>query len=169
MLIDWLPSDILPSQGRLGLTHMPGSRAARDSDLAALQRLGVDALVCLQQPREFQQINPPETLAERETAVQAHQIQFVHDAITDFAPPTIEQAQRIVTKLKHLLDEGQTVVVHCFAGLGRAGTIAACVLVAYGHRASDAVKLVREYRKGAVQTQAQAAFVQQFAQALGAD
>ncbi|HHC73476.1 MAG TPA: hypothetical protein ENK78_00180 [Thiothrix sp.] len=169
MLIDWLPPTLLSAQGRLGLTHMPGSQAARDSDLAALYSLGVDALICLQQPREFQQINPPETLAEREAAVKAHQIQFVHEAITDFSPPTVEQAQRIVAQLKGLLDEGQTVVVHCFAGLGRAGTIAACVLVAYGHRASDAVKFVRQYRKGAVQTQAQAAFVQQFANAVGVD
>jgi protein-tyrosine phosphatase len=163
MQIDWLPSTVLQTNGKLGLTHMPGSRAARDNDLAALQTLGIDALVCLQQPKEFQQINPPETIVERQAAVNAHHIQFIHDAITDFAPPTIAQAQRIVAELTSLLQAGKTLVVHCFAGLGRAGTISACVLVDQGYSADEAVKLIRQYRTGAIQTQAQVDFIRQFA------
>lgn len=163
MHIDWLPQDILKTPGRLGLTHMPGSRSPIDEDLKALQAAGTQHIVCLQQPSEFQHIRPPETVSERADAIEQHGMGFLHEAMGDFTAPTQEQAQHIVQAINERVNRGEDVVVHCFAGLGRAGTIAACTLTTHGFSADDAVATVRRYRKGAIQTQSQCLFIAAFA------
>ena len=82
-------------------------------------------------------------------------MRFTHEPIEDFEAPTLEQATRLVDMIQAELEAGERVVVHCMAGLGRAGTIAACVLVAEGLGASDAIATVRYFRFGAVQSQSQ--------------
>ena len=44
------------------------------------------------------------------------------------------------------LERGEGVVMHCAAGQGRAGTIAACVLMALGDVTADAVRTVATHR-----------------------
>lgn len=164
MHIDWLPQDLLKTPGRLGLTRMPGSRSPIDDDLNALQAAGTQHIVCLQQPGEFQHIRPPETVSTRANKIEQLGMSFLHEAIGDFTAPTQVQAQRVVQAINAHLNQGEDVVVHCFAGLGRAGTIAACTLTTQGFSADDAVDTVRRYRKGAIQTPSQYDFIVNFSQ-----
>lgn len=61
--------------------------------------------------------------------------------------------------------EGRKIAVHCHAGLGRTGLSIACFLVFTGsHSAADAIKEVRKYRRGSVQTSTQVQFVTIFEQ-----
>lgn len=64
--------------------------------------------------------------------------------------------------------ERRKVAVHCHAGLGRTGLVAACFLVYSGTAAGapDAVLRVRSARPGALQTAAQVLFVSVFQQYL---
>ena len=57
--------------------------------------------------------------------------------------------------LTNWLVAGEGVLVHCMAGLGRAGTIAAAMLIEGGMPAPDAMQLVRWVRPGAIQSVAQ--------------
>lgn len=57
---------------------------------------------------------------------------------------------------------GRHVVFHCRGGLGRAGTFAACALVVSGRTAEQAIAETRAARPGAIETDAQAAFVAAF-------
>ena len=50
-------------------------------------------------------------------------------------------------------------MVHCRGGLGRAGTIAARLLVECGWPAAKAIAAVREVRPGAIETRAQEKYV----------
>jgi atypical dual specificity phosphatase len=50
---------------------------------------------------------------------------------------------------------GNPVGVHCTAGLGRSGTMAAAYLVAEGASADEAIATVRQLRPGSIETSAQ--------------
>ena len=42
--------------------------------------------------------------------------------------------------------------LHCYAGLGRTGTIASLILMQYGLSARDAIRQVRAVRPGSIET-----------------
>lgn len=85
--------------------------------------------------------------------------------IPDLLAPRDRGATRdLVERLLGPLERGDGVVVHCWGGLGRAGTIAACVLVATGVAPDRAIDVVRAARPGAVQTPEQDVFVREIAE-----
>ena len=54
-------------------------------------------------------------------------------------------------------------LVHCKGGLGRAGLVSARLLVEAGHSPCEAIALVRSVRPGAIETAAQARYVEEVA------
>ncbi|MEM9057632.1 MAG: protein-tyrosine phosphatase family protein, partial [Pseudomonadota bacterium] len=104
-----------------------------------------------------------ESLDDRTRAVEALGMRFTHFPIPDFGTPDLEAATALVRDIVGDLGRGQRLVMHCFAGLGRAGTIAACVLVATGLEAGEAIRQVRSARPGAIQTDGQQRFIAAFA------
>jgi atypical dual specificity phosphatase len=79
----------------------------------------------------------------------------LHLPMRDFAAPSPEILRRGVESIENALAIGRRVAVHCGAGRGRTGTLVACVLVARGSAALDAIAHVRQLRPGAVETRAQ--------------
>ena len=61
--------------------------------------------------------------------------------------------------LKNDLIEGKNIILHCMGGKGRTGTIAAILLIEFGERYKEAIKIVREKRKGAIETKEQEEFI----------
>ncbi len=57
------------------------------------------------------------------------------------------------------LARGERVVVHCRRGLGRAGMVAARVLIELGSVSEEAVRMVCAARPGAIETHAQLDYV----------
>ncbi len=165
MHISWLPSQFISLQGMLGLTHLPGGyQQSRDNDLEKLALQPVSHLIGLVEAEELQRMEPPETVTQRKTAVEQCGISFLHCPIEDLQAPTLTQAQNIVQYIQEALTHQENVVLHCYAGLGRAGTIAACFLVREGMSPHDAMQTVRWVRRGAIQTACQEQFIQTFAQ-----
>jgi ADP-ribosyl-[dinitrogen reductase] hydrolase len=90
-------------------------------------------------------------------------LRWIHFPIPDmWVPSDVAATRRLVARILRALDRGGDVVVHCWGGLGRAGTVAACVLVARGCDPRRAIALVRAARPGAVQSMAQEMFVCSF-------
>jgi ADP-ribosyl-[dinitrogen reductase] hydrolase len=154
--------------GHLGLTFCPGKKGqsmygpawSRDleADLERIEAWGAAAVVTLMETHEFDMLGVP-TLGE---AVRARGLEWCHFPILDVSVPTPEAMTRwaeVSARLHALLDEGRGVVVHCRGGLGRAGTMAALLLVERGWAGADAISEVRTVRPGAVETRAQEAWV----------
>jgi len=64
--------------------------------------------------------------------------------IRDFGIPTAEGMRRTLDDIQAVLDEGGTCVyLHCKAGIGRTGTVAACLLVEQGYGPDEALALLQ--------------------------
>jgi ADP-ribosyl-[dinitrogen reductase] hydrolase len=167
--VDFLEPDLTGLPGRLGLTRAPGGwwpgRSDQDpgpdelaDDLRSLTgEHGATLLVTLLARRELA------GLGDVEAAARAVGLAWLHHPIPDMEPPASPAAAAaLVGRLTAHLESGRTAVLHCLAGLGRTGTVAACLLVSRGRGADEAIALVRAVRPGAVQSMAQAQFVAAF-------
>ena len=92
--------------------------------------------------------------------------------VTDFTAPAQEQIDRMIEFIDEQTERNhRPVVVSCYAGIGRTGTVLACYLVKRGSSAADAIDEVRRLRPGSIQTPEQEAAVYEYAQrhAAGGD
>lgn len=69
--------------------------------------------------------------------------------IHDLSAPPLSEFLPLLHALHRRLGDGESVIAHCAAGIGRAGTLAAAVCVMSGMTADDAVAHVRSHRPGA--------------------
>ncbi|NBC49669.1 MAG: phosphatase [Gammaproteobacteria bacterium] len=155
-------------QGRIGITFCPGKQdpfAAtgaweRDlaTDLDAIVAWGAKLVLTLVEPKELAMLKVPDLGRE----VQARGMAWCHLPIADFSVPSPLFEQQWVTEgaaIRQRLRDGDDVLVHCKGGLGRAGMIAARLLVELGMEPMAAIRAVRQARKGAIETPAQLGLV----------
>lgn len=83
----------------------------------------------------------------------------------DFRTPRDDQAAAAaIHHAYQLARSGQRVEVACGGGIGRTGTVIACMAILAGHPAADAVNWTRQhYRLRAVETRAQQRWISWFA------
>lgn len=83
-------------------------------------------------------------------------IDYLHVPTPDFTAPDMDKIDTAVDFIHEQISENQSVMVHCAAGMGRAGTILACYLVKYqNYSAQDAITKVRKERPGSIQSEVQ--------------
>ena len=151
--------------GRIGITLCPGKTDPHgmsgawardlDTDLDAIQRWGATAVVTLIEEHEFDELK----VRDLPGKVRDRHMEWWHLPIRDGkSPPAQGFEDRWAVAGEALRDRvrlGFDVLVHCRGGLGRAGTIAARMLVELGERPDDAIRRVRSVRRGAIERGAQ--------------
>ena len=151
--------DLAPGLGRIGVTFCPGKHQpssatgdwARnlDLDVRAIADWGAAVVLTLVEDHELVALRV-EGLGP---AVQAAHMDWAHAPIPDVSVPGVafEAAWSDVGEdLRDRLRAGFAVVVHCKGGLGRAGLIAARLMVELGINPGEAIARVRQARPGAL-------------------
>lgn len=131
----------LPStaSGRLWLC---GKHAIGPDPEGLMARVGADAVVCLNESHELEGRYP-----EYVTWLRANSAERVRwFPIPDLHAPTLAQFSPALTDLVDRVVAGRRVIVHCGAGIGRAGTTAVAVLMSLAMPLDDALEHVRRYR-----------------------
>lgn len=83
-------------------------------------------------------------------------IGYLHVPTPDFTAPDMEKIDMAVDFIHQNISGNQAVMVHCAAGLGRAGTILACYFVKYEKfSAEEAITKIRKDRPGSIQSETQ--------------
>lgn len=154
--------------GYIGITFCPGKydRFAatgiweRDlsADLSVIKAWNATIVLTLLEHEEIHSLN----VAELEDEVINRQMSWIHLPIKDFSVPDQQFETRWLEEgkvLRQALRSGENILVHCKGGLGRAGMIAARLLVELGMEPKEAIRLVRHKRQGAIETPAQLALV----------
>jgi ADP-ribosyl-[dinitrogen reductase] hydrolase len=156
-------------RGQIGLTLCPGKKGPStagdymwnrdlEADTRTVAEWGADLWLCLMEPNEMQQAGVAALPASA-----AGVARYLNLPIRDLNAPgkRFESAWNTVGPLVHeTLKAGGKVLIHCRGGVGRAGTVAARILVESGKEPALAINAVRAVRKGAIETRHQVSYVE---------
>ncbi|KAG9125307.1 hypothetical protein FRC07_008165 [Ceratobasidium sp. 392] len=144
---------------------------AEDIEVLASPHVGIRHVITLTEESPLPEIwfEQPSTTCVRHT----------HISIPNYQPPTLEQMDLILRRICE--PGGSPVLVHCGGGKGRAGTVAACYLAAFGFgpipnresnestpamSANEAIAALRLMRPGSLETIQQEDFVKSWVSTL---
>ena len=145
-------------EGMLGITSCPGMRddfifdlysESLLDDLQAIRSWGAAVVITLLEETELNVLG----VRELGKHVVALNMVWLHLPVRNSRLPDerfMEKWRMVVPSLCNLLQKGQHVVIHCKEGIGRAGLIAASLLVELGLPVDEAVSIVRKARPGSL-------------------
>src|SRR5262245_57073235 len=149
MEIAFLREDATGLPGAIGLAHAPGLRADLGHDLDLLREAHrCSMLVSLVSDVELGYLRIPDLAARAEE----RGMRVVRFPIGDFSTPdSLDDLRDLVETILAEVHAGRTAVIHCWAGLGRTGLVAASCLVARGLEPREAIAAVRARRPRSVE------------------
>lgn len=128
--------------GALLLGGMPGRFEPWKSFEARARSASLRLVVCLTARTEIEELSPSYHAAVEQGTLPCR---WLHLPMRNFGLPEDATAFRAgIHEVTRALRAGDTVMLHCAAGLGRTGTTAACVLKALGVEAEEAMQRVRQ-------------------------
>jgi ADP-ribosyl-[dinitrogen reductase] hydrolase len=158
----------LPNQGLIGITPCLGRnhtdklgriwRRNLQQDIAKISEWGAGSVLTLLEIKDLERLGVPNIVEE----IQAAGLQCYHLPIPDMDVPGVEfdaawkkDGENIMQSLR----DGGKIIIHCAAGLGRSGMIAAKILSAFNKTPQIAISSVRDIRPGAIETDQQVDYV----------
>jgi Cyclin-dependent kinase inhibitor 3 (CDKN3) len=134
--------DEIPLPQGPGRLWLCGKHFVGDNPELALAAVDADRIVCLCEPAELA-ARYPLYVAWLEAGGHGQAISF---PIPDLHAPAVDAALPFLDHLVALLADGRVLLMHCGAGIGRAGTMAAALLMRMGAERTVAVETVARSR-----------------------
>ena len=137
--------------------HHDGVHRQRDldEDLAMVSSWQPNLVISLLELHEFEFLGVsrlPEEFKKR--------FEWLHYPVRDLAAPfNARQQDSPLAEWFSAITRGERILLHCAAGLGRTGTVAAGLLMLAGQSADSAIKQVRAARPGTVESASQEQFL----------
>ena len=154
--LDNIPLNSL-SKGQLWISHYPGKQGIGDRaiqaerDLLELKKRKIDVVASLLERKEL----PALQIANLFELIKRHKFRHFYFPIKDKSvPKNIVQLHRFLDNLCYEIQKDKNILIHCNAGLGRSGLIAALLCKKLGI-VEEPISFIRQYRPGAIETKEQ--------------
>ena len=135
--------DALPLPQTVGTMWLCGKRVVGPDPLAALGRAeGASTIVSFNERRELQR-DYPDYVTWLDTNLDGQALWW---PVPDLGAPALADAMVMVDAMIQRLDDGEGLILHCAGGIGRAPTMAACVLISLGMSSPEALEHVATHR-----------------------
>ncbi len=150
---------VIPQKFMAG--EYPGHRYNEDITPLRLDKLieaGIHTYIDLTQTNER---IPYETTIQERAGYYGTEVQYHRFSIGDFGIPSQKNMRTILDTIHNALAHENAPYVHCWAGMGRTGTVVGCYFVEIGMSGTDALKKVDKlcYYAPSPQTKGQKDFV----------
>jgi len=143
-----IPNSYWVRPGQLLAGEYPGDwddEVSREK-LRLLLNVGVSLFMDLTQAGEYG-LEPYTLTLKEEAATIGREVVYQRMSIRDRATPSPKQMTHILDTIDAALAEGRTVFVHCYAGIGRTGTVVGCYLVRHGMSGKEALAEIARLRQ----------------------
>lgn len=147
--------------GDLFLSSCPGMGKDLLGDIQIIKDLNIKCLISLVEHDELNHLGAKYLFKE----LDKNNIQWIHFEIKNFDIPTLNQYDKLNSNIKNISQRilnGENIFIHCMAGLGRTGMLAALILTKLGLHAKQSIEIIRNNRPGSIETEAQENFVCEF-------
>jgi protein-tyrosine phosphatase len=153
-----------PWPGHLSISARPRGGDWLEEEMSAWRQAGIDIVVSLLEPEEAATLDLEDEKARSEAAG----IQFFSFPILDRGvPPPGSDISGFITRIDAKLSQGKNAAIHCRQGVGRAGLIAAALLIEHGDSPQTAIERVSAARRVPVpETDEQRLWIESFAASL---
>lgn len=141
-MADWLGArgrnggiDTIPLPRSPGGLSLCGKHAIGPDHAAAMAQCGATTVVCLVEEYELADRYPAYVAWLRENAGS----RAVWFPVHDLHAPDLAATEPFIAELVRRLDDGEHLLMHCAAGIGRTGTMTVCLLLKLGMQLPDAL------------------------------
>jgi len=118
-------------------------------DLRRLLLVGVALFLDLTQEGEYG-LEPYASLLLEDANALGRSVEYRRMPIPDMETPTHEEMTHVLDTIDSALEANHAIYLHCFAGMGRTGTVVGCYLVRHGVDGKEALSEIAHLRRGAV-------------------
>ncbi len=140
-------------------SYLAASAMPRDSlEIKWLRSSGITTIVSLE---------PMDDHLEEEA--RSLGIRVVRMSVPEFSPPSMDDMLRFISMVEEERRRGGRVLVHCYAGCGRTGTIVAAYLVHRGISAGEAIERIRALRPCSIESISQESSIYWFERVISSE
>ena len=141
-----IPNSYWVIPGRFAAGEYPGhwNPGETESRLDRMLDAGIDHFVDLTQSRD--RLEPYAPAARQQAESRGLSVEHDSHPIRDLGVPgTPNEMAATLDAIDDAIENGKTVYVHCWGGVGRTGTVVSCWLVRHGHTGEAALRQVSEW------------------------